>query len=343
MDRPDCTDTRPVRGRIRYMFTLSALIDLIAILPFYLAFFVSVDLRFLRVIRLLRVFKLTRYSAAMQVLLDVLQDEFNTFMAAFFLLAVLLVLASSGIYLIEHDVQPEAFGSIPLAMWWSLVTLTTVGYGDVTPVTTLGKFFGGCITIIGVGMVALPAGILASGFGEHLQRRRETYKELLDDVLEDGIVTEEEESELEALREELELSREDAEQLFSIMVRESEGIITSCPHCGKSLKEIIRKSVHEVNEGKKIMKLIQSYGLLGILSLLISSFAYTQENDPRSLALNEAKAYFYPVSLEGAQLAKQQMIYVPTYSHVYLSGKGKRQLATTLSLRNTDPKTAHHY
>ncbi len=241
LDRPGCADTRPVMGRIRYMLTLSALIDLIAILPFYLAFFFVADLRFLRVIRLLRVFKLTRYSAAMQVLLDVLQDEFNTFMAAFFLLAVLLVLASSGIYLIEQDAQPDAFGSIPLAMWWSLVTLTTVGYGDVTPVTTLGKFFGGCITVIGVGMVALPAGILASGFGEHLQRRRETYKELLDDVLEDGIVTEEEETELEMMREKLELSHEDAEQLFTIMVRESEGIITSCPHCGKSLKEIIRK------------------------------------------------------------------------------------------------------
>ena len=99
------------------MATPAALVDLIAILPFYLAFFVSVDLRFLRVVRLLGIFKLTRYSAAMQILLDAIRDEASSFVAAFFILFILLVLTSSGIYLIEHDVQPEAFGSIPDAMW----------------------------------------------------------------------------------------------------------------------------------------------------------------------------------------------------------------------------------
>jgi len=225
----------PVKSRLRYMATPAALIDLIAILPFYLAFFISVDLRFLRVVRLLRIFKLTRYSAAMQVLLDVIKDEANTIFAAFFILFILLVLSSSGIYLIEHDIQPEAFGSIPAAMWWSMATLTTVGYGDVAPITPWGKFFGGCITVIGMGMVALPAGILASGFSDHLHRRREHYRSKIDEVLEDGFITQDEESELETLRKNLSLDPVAAEQLFRIYAREAARLVRDCPHCGKSI------------------------------------------------------------------------------------------------------------
>ena len=179
IDRPDITDKSPIQGRLRYMTTPYALIDLVAILPSYLALFISLDLRFLRVIRLLRLLKFTRYSYAMQALLDALRIEAYSLCAALFLLLVLFVLASSGIYLLEHQAQPESFGSIPAAMWWAMATLTTVGYGDVVPTTTLGKFFGGCITIIGVGMVALPAGIIASGFADRLQQRRTDFNYLL--------------------------------------------------------------------------------------------------------------------------------------------------------------------
>ncbi|MDX1606018.1 MAG: ion transporter [Candidatus Competibacterales bacterium] len=183
IDRSDWHDHHPVRGRIRFMLTPFALIDLIAILPFYLGFVVGHDLRFLRVLRLVRLFKLTRYSIAMQALLEALQDEADSLAAALFLLCVLFVLASGGIYLIEHEVQPQEFGSIPAAMWWAMATLTTVGYGDVVPMTALGKFFGGCITVIGVGMVALPAGIIASGFSEHLRRRRQDSNDILQILL----------------------------------------------------------------------------------------------------------------------------------------------------------------
>ena len=235
VDAADGKWKAPVSGRLRYLLTPAAVIDLIAILPFYLSFFVSIDLRFLRVVRLLRIFKLTRYSAAMQVLLDVLREEANTFFAAFFILFMLLVLSSSGIYLIEHDVQPEAFGSIPAAMWWSMATLTTVGYGDVTPMTGWGKFFGGCITVIGMGMVAIPAGILASGFSDQLHRRRETYRSKIDQVMEDGIITDDEKSELELLRERLNLDETDAEQLFRAYSREVAKNPGQCPHCGKPI------------------------------------------------------------------------------------------------------------
>ncbi len=105
------------RPRLSYMLSPMALIDLLAIAPFYLGFFVSMDLRFLRVLRLLRILKLTRYSSAMAMLLEVLREESNAFFAGFFILSVLMVLASSGAYLAEHEAQPDKFGSIPEAMW----------------------------------------------------------------------------------------------------------------------------------------------------------------------------------------------------------------------------------
>lgn len=222
------------QGRLRYMLTPMALVDLIAILPFYFAFFIPIDLRFLRVMRLLRVFKLTRYSRAMKVLLSVLKEEANSLVAAFFILFVLLILASSGIYLIEHDVQPDSFGSIPSSMWWAMSTLTTVGYGDVTPITTGGRFFGGCITLVGMGMVALPAGILASAFSNQLHRRREVYSEELDVVIEDGVVTRVEKSTLDLLQKDLGLSDIDAENLRHHLARYPHEI--TCPRCGEKLR-----------------------------------------------------------------------------------------------------------
>lgn len=220
--------------RLRYMMTPMALVDLISIIPSYLALFVGMDLRFLRVIRLLRVFKLTRYSSAMRILLSVLKEEADSLMATFFILFVLLIFTSSGIYLIEHDVQPDDFGSIPSAMWWSMATLTTVGYGDVTPITTGGRFFGGCITLIGMGMVALPAGILASAFSDQLHRRRERYTEELDTALRDGVISEEEQQELTRLKDELGLTESDTTQLERMFTRSS--IPQRCPHCGKSVR-----------------------------------------------------------------------------------------------------------
>ncbi len=153
----------------------------------------------------------------------------------FSVLIMLLILASSGIYLIEQEIQPHAFGSIPDAMWWAMATLTTVGYGDVTPITPMGKFFGGCITIVGVGMVALPAGILASGFAAQLHRRRQEFEDNLHAVYEDGLLSDEEEQQLEELRCRLGLSQEDTEQLSKVYVRKLTHNLRQCPHCHKPL------------------------------------------------------------------------------------------------------------
>lgn len=171
VERTDRNYGRPIVGRLRYIFSPMALIDLIAIAPFYLAFFIGLDLRFIRVFRLLRLLKLTRYSAALTLVGSVFYTERRPLGAAAIVMAVLLVFASSFVYLAERAAQPEAFGSIPAAMWWGMATLTTVGYGDVTPITPLGKVLGAFVTLLGVGMFAMPAGILASGFAQALRGR----------------------------------------------------------------------------------------------------------------------------------------------------------------------------
>jgi voltage-gated potassium channel len=228
---------QPVSGRVRFSLTPMALVDLCAILPFYLGMLFTLDLRFLRALRLLRIFKLTRYSTALSTLLKVLRDEAQSFGAAFLILFVIMIIASSGVYLFEHKAQPEAFSNIPEAAWWSVATLTTVGYGDVTPVTIGGKIFGIVIMIIGIGMVALPAGILASAFSEELRQRRIKYQDLAAAVLEDGLITPQERQVMEATRIKLGLSEDDAEQIFAHIAREELNKSGVCPHCHKRLYE----------------------------------------------------------------------------------------------------------
>jgi len=226
----------PIFGRLRYMLTPMALIDLFVILPFYLGFFVAFDLRFLRVLRLLRIFKLTRYSSSMSLLLNVLRDEGRAIGAAMFVLMLMLVLTASLAYLAEHKVQPEAFGSIPAAMWWAVITMTTVGYGDVVPITLWGKLMGATIGILGIGMVALPAGLLSSGFSSELHRRRKKYSDMVETALEDGIITDEEEVALKEVREDLGIRAEDAKDILETEMRFSGDGAANCPHCGKSLR-----------------------------------------------------------------------------------------------------------
>lgn len=165
----------PITGRLKYMCSRMAVIDLLAILPFYIPALIPVDLRFLRALRLfrlLRLLKIGRYSKAMMIVGAIFRRKRPELTITFVIMFVLLIITASLMYYVEHDAQPGEFGSIPETLWWSICTLTTVGYGDVVPVTWLGKVCGGFIALLGIGMFALPAGILASGFEEELSRRK---------------------------------------------------------------------------------------------------------------------------------------------------------------------------
>ncbi|MGA7075428.1 MAG: ion transporter [Halobacteriota archaeon] len=169
----------PVRGRVRYALTPLALIDLITTIPFYLTLLIQ-DQPFVRVLRLLvvlRIFKLGRYHASFDVLAAVLTKKRWELFATAVIGATLLIVASTLMYLVEGPAQPDKFGSIPDAMWWGAVTLTTVGYGNVYPITALGKVLGGLIAFLGIGLFALPTAILGSGFYEEVQRRKREQNE----------------------------------------------------------------------------------------------------------------------------------------------------------------------
>lgn len=171
-----CTEeerySHPFYGRLRFGATPLLLIDLIALVPFYLPFVGLDDLRILRALRLLAwAARLGRYFEGIRTLGTVLRSKMYELMTVVLVLGVMLVLASAVMYYAENAAQPDDFASIPEAMWWSIITLTTVGYGDVSPITPLGKVMAGIIAVMGIGMFALPAGILGSGFLSEIQRQ----------------------------------------------------------------------------------------------------------------------------------------------------------------------------
>ena len=159
------------RARAAYVVTPAAIIDFIAIAPFVLGFFLDLNLRTLVLLRLLRLFKLGRYSTGFQSLIEAVRRERQALLASFLVLFSVVLIAASLAYIAERSVQPEAFGSIPAAVWWALETVTTVGYGDVIPKTLPGRIIGGLTMMTGILMIALPVAIIGSSFTEVVRQR----------------------------------------------------------------------------------------------------------------------------------------------------------------------------
>lgn len=178
VENPSYSD--PLRGRWRYLSTSFALVDLAAILPFYALNLMPLDWAEMvgPFFRLLRLLKLTRYSESTQIFFRVLRDKRDELLTTLFVVMTLLVIASSLMYFIEREAQPEEFSSIPAAMWWGVITLTTVGYGDVYPITILGKFLSAILAFLGIGIFALPARDIATAFSEEMQQRSRTERSL---------------------------------------------------------------------------------------------------------------------------------------------------------------------
>ncbi len=170
--------SHPMIGRLRFIVKPESLVDLLSVLPFYLSF-LTVDLRVLRLLRLIRIFrllKLARYSTALVLLGEAFRSRRAELGVTLTLMLIVLIIAASLMYFFEHEAQPDKFTDIPTSMWWAVVTLTTIGYGDVFPVTPFGKMLGGVIAVMGVGFVALPTGIISVGFVEELQNFKKKLK-----------------------------------------------------------------------------------------------------------------------------------------------------------------------
>jgi voltage-gated potassium channel len=226
----------PLGGRLRFALTPLALVDLVAILPFYLPMVMTVDLRFLRALRMFRIFRLfkvARYTESLRALRAVFRNKKEQLLLTLFGMFILLLIASSLMYFAEHVAQPAAFGSIPHAMWWAVSTLTTVGYGDVYPVTPWGKVLASVISCLGIGMFALPAGILSSGLTEHLQQhvaRKHDARQLKDaENPADESIDQSIDQSID------EVADKTVEQFGAQSIDQSVAEPPCCPHCGKKL------------------------------------------------------------------------------------------------------------
>lgn len=191
----------PYKARIRYLFTPLALVDLLSIVPFYLPFFFNFDLRTIRILRLFRLiqlFKLNRYTDAFSKLRSIFAQKSALFFSSLSLLTVLGTIASVFMYYAEHDAQPHVFQNGFSGLWWAVATFTTVGYGDIYPVTSMGKLISSFISVIGIGIIAIPTGLIASGFIEVHHEAKEANRDFflhmthLKALRDQGALTEEE-------------------------------------------------------------------------------------------------------------------------------------------------------
>jgi voltage-gated potassium channel len=232
IDLRSASSRHPLWGRLRYIGSFFALVDLVAVLPAVLGLLGAADLRTLRLLRLLRMLKLTRHATIFSLLWDVFREEARSIAAVLFILVLTLTISGSLMYLIESDAQPEAFSSIPAAMWWAIETLTTVGYGDIVPKTALGRIVGGIVAIIGVAAVALFTSLITISFMDQLRRRREILRRAISET---GVVppfTAIERRALLNMGHRLELPDEEIAETVEELAEAGRSV---CPRCGYPL------------------------------------------------------------------------------------------------------------
>jgi voltage-gated potassium channel Kch len=213
-----------VMGRFKQAKTPSTVIDFLAVLPFYLEVFLGhlIDLRFLRVFRLARLLKLTRGSDSTAILFKVVAREWPVLSAAAFIMLLLVILMASLGFLFEYEAQPEKFENIPTSIYWAVITLASVGYGDISPVTPIGRALTIVLSLMGIGIFAIPAALLASSFSDELVKERDALKANIFHILKDGHINEKESAFIRAEAQRLHLTNQEIMALVDVVVKEHE-------------------------------------------------------------------------------------------------------------------------
>ena len=252
---------RAVSGRLKMAKSTSSIIDLLAIAPFFLEVFLHhlIDLRFMRVFRLLRLLKLSRYTGATQSLSKVIAREWPVIAASTFIMLLLVVMTASLGFLLEHEAQPDKFENIPQAIYWAVITLASVGYGDISPITPAGRAMTIVLSLIGIGIFAIPAAILSSAFTDQLKRDREALVNTIYEMLADGHL---DEKEIEYIRTEskrLHLSDEEIRLLIDKANRERELMedVSILP-----LHKIAANTEHSIEHFKHLLGQVRQLSLL---------------------------------------------------------------------------------
>ena len=239
-------DRSGIIGRLSFMKKPTSIVDLLAIAPYYIQFILASDLQYLRVLRVLRVLKLARYNTALITFSAVLKREKRAFAAAMFVTVLITILSGAIVYGFEHAAQPEKFDTMPRAMYWAVITLASVGYGDISPITPVGQAFTMLLAILGIGIVALPAGILGSAFSDQLHQQRELMLKAVEDAFADGVLTETEARDLEEERIRLHLSEEQFEIIKTRARARHSTVVTAATTIFKASEEVrkLREALH---------------------------------------------------------------------------------------------------
>lgn len=271
-------------GRIRHAKSATAVVDLLAILPFFLEAFLHhlFDLRFLRVFRLLRLLKLTRYTGATATLTRVISREWPVLAASAFVMLLLVIMTASLGYLFEHEAQPDKFENIPQAIYWAVITLASVGYGDISPVTPMGRLMTIILALLGIGIFAIPAALLSSAFSDQLRIERETLKNELYEMLADGVLDEHETEKVKSEAKRLHLSDEEVERLIvkARKERELKEDVSVLP-----LHKIAATSAHAVEHYKVLIAQIRQLGIMTHPDRFVKAATQKQGLTPDDLAL----------------------------------------------------------
>lgn len=211
-------------GRFKHARSMGAVIDFLAVVPFFLEVFLHhlIDLRFLRVFRLMRLFKLTRYTGATNTLSVVIKREWPILGASAFVMLLLVILTASLGYLFEHEAQPDKFENIPQSIYWAVITLASVGYGDISPITPAGRIMTIILALLGIGIFAIPAALLSSAFSDQLRIERDTLKSELYQMMADGVIDEEERVIIQREAKRLHISHDEVERMIQRARQEHE-------------------------------------------------------------------------------------------------------------------------